>query len=159
MAASSAAAVPFTNFNFAVELRVKDFLPRVCDAAFSECDGLEMTLEAKTIKEGGNNARLHRLAGPVNYGTLTLRRGMTPSFDLWQWFSRVCVDPSVRADGHVVLLAQDGSTERARFFLQRCLPIKLKGPALNAREGAVAIEELQLVYDSLSLEPPAGFGA
>ena len=40
-------------------------LPRVCNAAFSECDGLEMTMEVKTIKEGGNNAQLHRLAGPL----------------------------------------------------------------------------------------------
>ena len=34
-------------------------LPRVCNAAFAECDGLEMTMEVKTIREGGNNAQLH----------------------------------------------------------------------------------------------------
>ena len=65
-------------------------------------------------------------------------------------------DPSLRADGEVVLLAPDGATERARFILQRCLPVKLKAPPLNAKDGAVAIEELQLAYESLTLKRPAG---
>lgn len=147
---------PFTSFNFSVELRIKDVLPRICNAAFSECDGLEMTMEAKTIKEGGNNAQVHRVAGPLAYGTLTLKRGMTSTFDLWDWFAQVVDDPSIRADGEVVLLAQDRSTEQARFVLQRCLPVKLKAPALNARDGVVAIEELQLAYESLTLKRPEG---
>ena len=48
-------AYPFTAFNFGVEIRVNDAIPRVCSAAFAECDGLEMTMEVKTIREGGNN--------------------------------------------------------------------------------------------------------
>jgi phage tail-like protein len=149
---------PFTAFNFSVELRIKDVLPRICNAAFSECDGLEMTMEAKSIKEGGNNAQIHRVAGMLAYGTLTLKRGMTSTFDLWDWFAQVVEDPSIRADGEVVLHAPDRSTERARFLLQRCLPVKLKAPALNARDGTVAIEELQLAYESLTLKRPGGGG-
>jgi phage tail-like protein len=154
--ADDTAIQPFTAFNFSVELRIKDVVPRVCNAAFSECDGLEMTMEARTIKEGGNNAQLHRLAGLLSYGTLTLKRGMTPTFDLWDWFASVTENPAVRADGEVVVLAADGSTERARFVLQRCLPVKLKAPPLNAKDGGVAIEELQLVYESLTVKRPAG---
>jgi phage tail-like protein len=154
--ADDTAVHPFTNFNFSVELRVKGVLPRVCNAAFSDCDGLEMTMEAKTIKEGGNNAQLHRVAGLLAYGTLTLKRGMTATFDLWDWFAKVVEDPSLRADGEVVVLAQDGVTERARFVVERCLPVKLKAPTLNAKDGAVAVEELQLAYESLTLKRPMG---
>jgi phage tail-like protein len=148
---------PFTTFNFSVELRIDD-IPRICNAAFSECDGLEMTMEAKTVKEGGNTAQLHRLAGPLTFGTLTLKRGMTETFDLWDWFSKVVDDPTIRADGEVVVLAQDRTTERARFVLDRCLPVKLKAPLLNAKDGGVAIEELQLAYDSLTFKA-GGTGA
>jgi phage tail-like protein len=154
--ADDTAVHPFTNFNFSVELRVKGVLPRVCNAAFSDCDGLEMTMEAKTIKEGGNNAQVHRVAGLLAYGTLTLKRGMTATFDLWDWFAKVVEDPSLRADGEVVVLAQDGVTERARFVVERCLPVKLKAPTLNAKDGAVAVEELQLAYESLTLKRPMG---
>ncbi len=52
------------------------------------------------------------------------------------------------------LLAADGSTERARFQLMRCMPVKLKAPALNAKDGQVAIEELQIVYETLHVVTP-----
>src|SRR6059058_1234277 len=78
---------PFTAFNFAVEIDVDGVRPNVCSAAFSDCDGLEMTREMKTIREGGNNGEQIRLTGPVSYGQLTLKRGMTGSFDLWDWFN------------------------------------------------------------------------
>ncbi len=145
---------PFTAFNFAVEInRGTDGKPLV-NAAFSECDGLEQTLEVKTIREGGGNDRQIRLSGPVAFGQLTLKRGMTAGFDLWTWFKDSLADPRLRADAEVVLLAADGSTERARFLLTRCLPIKIKAPALNAKDGQIAIEELQLVYETLQLVLP-----
>jgi phage tail-like protein len=146
---------PFTAFNFAVEIHVPGIAPKVYNAAFSDCDGLEMTMEVKTIREGGNNGRQIRLTGPLNFGQLTLKRGMTAAFDLWEWFSQMLTNPALRADAEVVLLAADGTTERARFVLTRCLPTKLKAPVLNAKDGVVAIEELQLAYESLTLRPPS----
>jgi phage tail-like protein len=145
---------PFSAFNFSVEIDVPGVSPKVCNASFAECDGLEMTVEAKTIREGGNNGAQIRLAGPVAYGMLSLKRGMTSTFELWDWFDQTLTDPSLRGDAEVVLFAQDGRTERARFLLSRCLPIKLKAPALNAKEGIVAVEELQLAYESLTLKRP-----
>lgn len=150
-----AAVYPFTNFNFAVAItRDGDSTP-LCNAAFSECDGLEMTMEVKTIREGGNNAQQLRLAGPVAYGQLTLKRGMTASFHLWTWFTDSIADPALRASAQVVLLAPDGTTERVRFQLSRCVPVKIKAPALNAKDGAVAIEELQIAYEEMTLTTPS----
>lgn len=149
--ASEAMTYPFTAFNFSVEITREGESAPLCSAAFSDCDGLEMTMEVKTIREGGNNDRQIRLAGPAAYGQLTLKRGMTASFDLWKWFTDTVADPALRADAEVVLLAADGRTVRARFRLSRCVPVKVKAPALNAKDGAVAIEELQLAYEALTL--------
>lgn len=143
---------PFTAFNFAIEIDVPDVSKQVCSAAFSECDGLEMTMDVKTIREGGNNGQQIRLTGPLNFGTLTLKRGMTANFDLWKWFSTILTRPNLRADADVILFAADGTTEQARFLLKSCVPIKLKAPALNGKDGTVAIEELQLAYESLTLK-------
>ncbi len=144
---------PFTNFNFAVEVvRAGGSAPLV-QAAFAECDGLEMGMEFKTLRVGGSNDRQVRLAGPVTLGQLTLKRGMAAdSFDLWQWMSDSIADPGLRAEASVVLFAADGSSERARFVLGRCLPVKLKAPALNGKDGAVAIEELQIAYETLTVQ-------
>ena len=146
------AAYPFTAFNFAVEINRGQDGAALVNAAFAECDGLEMTMDVKTIREGGSNDRQIRLNGPVSYGTLSLKRGMTGNFDLWKWFNDTVADPGLRADVEVVILAADGSTERARFALTRCLPSKIKAPALNAKDGQIAIEELQVAYETLTLK-------
>ena len=150
--ANDSTIYPFTAFNFSVEISIPDVAQRVCNAAFSDCDGLEMTLEVKTIREGGNNGRQIRLTGPLNFGQLTLKRGMTASFDLWAWFKAVLENPGLRADAEIAMMAPDGVTERARFIASRCVPIKLKAPALSAKEGMVAVEELQLAYENLRLK-------
>jgi phage tail-like protein len=153
--ASELSGYPFTSFNFSIELTVGGG-EHLCNASFSECDGLEMSQEVKTIREGGNNGVQVKLAGATAYGTLTLKRGVTASFDLWHWFERSIQDSSVRADAAVVLLAADGTTERARWVLHGCLPLKLKAPPLNAKDGVVAVEELQVAYESLKLQQAGG---
>ena len=144
---------PFTAFNFSVEIVPDGASSPLVSAAFSDCDGLELTMEVKTIREGGSNDRQVRLAGPAAFGQLTLKRGMsTNSFELWNWMTDCIANPGKRAQATVVLFAADGVTERARVLLQRCLPVKLKAPALNAREGGIAVEELQLAYERFTVQ-------
>lgn len=150
---------PFTAFNFSVEIYPDGKSAPLCKAAFAECDGLEMTHDFKTIRSGGANDHAYRVPGIVNYANLTLKRGVTDNFDLWTWFADSIADPFLRANAEVVMLAEDGSTERARFQLSRCLPAKLKAPALNARDGTIAIEEFQLAYEKLQLAQALGSAA
>ncbi len=155
-AANETVLYPFTSFNFAVEIHVPGGPKQVCNGSFSECDGLEITAEVKTIREGGNNGRQIRLAGPAGFGQLTLKRGMTANFELWDWMAAFQTNPQLRADAEVVLFASDGKTVRCSFQLSRCVPVKVKAPALNAKDGVVAIEELQLAYESLKLKRSLG---
>ena len=145
---------PFSAFNFLVEIRVPGTGAPLCGAAFAECSGLEIALDVRTLHEGGDNAAQRLLAGPVSYGRVTLRRGMTPDFDLWDWCAAVLADRTLRADARVVVLGPDGTSVRARFRLRGCLPARLRAPGLDALEGGVAIEELELACESLVLERP-----
>jgi phage tail-like protein len=146
---------PFTAFNFTIEISVANGAP-LCAGAFSECDGLEMSQEVKTIRVGGNNGAQIRMAGPTSYGTLTLKRGMTDSFDLWDWFEQSIASPALTAHASVVVQAPKRTTPQVRFDLQGCRPLKLKAPPLNAKDGLVAIEELQVAYQTLKLKRPSG---
>jgi phage tail-like protein len=147
---------PFTAYSFKVDIVLPGGGEPLCGAAFAECDGLELRLDVSRLREGGNNAGPVLLAGPASYGEITLRRGMTESFDLWDWFGAVMRDPSVRADAIVSVLSPDQQDIRARFRLRRCLPVRLKAPKLDALDGTVAIEELQLACETLALERPDG---
>ena len=147
---------PFNSFNFTVEIYPDGKSAPLIQAAFSECDGLEMTHEFKTIRAGGANDHAYRVPGQVSYANLTLKRGLTANNDLWTWFTDSVADPFLRANAEVVLFADNGSTELARWQLSRCIPAKLKAPTLNAREGGIAIEEFQLAYEKLQLALPSG---
>jgi phage tail-like protein len=145
---------PLRAFNFEVEIRVPGVDHLLCHGAFAECDGMEITQDVKTIRQGGDNGRQIRLTGPMGFGTLILKRGMTKNFDLWRWvsgYSRTA-DQRKRAEVKVVIKAADGNEVHATFALARCVPVKLKFPVLNAKDGIVAIEELQLAYESIELE-------
>jgi phage tail-like protein len=148
---------PFTAFNFTVQIDVPGISTEVCSAAFTECDGLELTMDVKTIREGGNNMQQIRLTGAANYGTLTLKRGMTANFDLWKWFGAL-YEPGkggLRGTATVTMYAPDHQTTQAEFVLTGCLPVKLKAPPLNAKDGMVAVEEFQLAYETLQFLPPS----
>jgi phage tail-like protein len=147
---------PFTAFNFLVEIEVDNgsVSDPLCSMQFSDVDGLEMNLEPKTIREGGRNTGPVHMAGGVGYGQLSLKRGMTANFDLWNWFEAVASpgNGGLRGSADIVMLAADG-TQQAHFRLMGCLPIKLKAPGLNARDGQIAIEEMTILYESMILMP------
>jgi len=153
--------LPFIAFNYSVEINVPLIGNKLCGGSFSECDGLDMSMDVKTIREGGNNTSQIRMIGPVNYGQVTLKRGMTSNFDLWDWFDALQhgtpkqLRGDLRGEAQVVLLSSDRK-ENVRFLLKRCLLTKLKSPALSAKDGAIAVEEMQLTFQSMSIEKPKG---
>lgn len=150
---------PFTTFNFHISFTLPDKEKEVCEAEFSECSGLEMNMEVKTIKEGGNNSEQIHLAGPLSYGQLTLKRGMTSNFDLWDWFENVQNNRLLRVDGEIQMLSSKRLSSDPNppgkknkdvvFKLSSCLPIKIVAPSLNAKDGEIAIEEIQIAYERL----------
>ena len=145
---------PFTTFNFHVKFRIPDSRKDVCEMDFAECNGLEMNMEPKTIREGGNNSRQIHLAGPVSYGQLTLKRGMTTNFDLWNWFKKVQTQRNLRVRGEIHMISA-ARKKTVVFKLSNCLPIKLRAPSLNAKDGQIAIEEMQIAYERLIVSAPA----
>lgn len=154
---------PFINFRFEVLLNLKEpvngISNPVCNAAFAECSGLEMNMQPHTVTQGGANQQKTHLKNPVEYGQLTLNRGMTSNQHLWIWFNAASTPGiNARADGTITMSNPDGSTALV-FKLFDCLPIGLRGPTLNARSGEVAIEEMQLTYAQLILENSEGAGA
>ena len=114
---------PYSAFNFKVRLQLDGESRPLCEGAFSEVSGLEMSMDAETIREGGGNLRQIHLAGPVSYGNLTLKRGMTEGLDLWRWFREVNARRDLRASGEIAVLSADRETETLRFALTGCLPL------------------------------------
>lgn len=153
---------PLTTFRFEVVLDLDQptagLSSPLCDAAFAECDGLDMTMQTKTVESGGVNDRQIHLIGPVQYGQLVLKRGMTENLQLWDWFARGTRPGSVlTAHGEITLWGANGEP-KLQYTVTGCLPTKMRAPGLNARDGMVAIEELTVAYDQLVVTPPGAAG-
>ncbi|GAB4191700.1 MAG: hypothetical protein OHK0022_05550 [Roseiflexaceae bacterium] len=130
----------------------------ICSGAFSECSGLEATMEPFVIRPGGLNYGAVQRAGKVTFATVILRRGMTTTTHLWKWFALVNGTDrpayAYRLDVRVTVFDHAG-TPRLRWKLARALPIKFKAADLNAMSINIGVEELQIAHEGLTLEPAA----
>jgi phage tail-like protein len=119
---------------------------------FSECSGLEMSLEVEEYKEGGNNGTVLKFPTRVTWGNLRLRRGVARFNDLWRWHYDFSLGRGRRRDGLVIL--QDDEQAAAKVWqFSKALPLKWTGPAMNAAQNQVAVEELEITHQGLKLLP------
>jgi phage tail-like protein len=123
-------------------------------AGFSECSGLEGTLELHEHMAGGRNDGVLRFPTRMKWSNLTLKRGMARSTDLWDWYAGFAVGNAVRKDGVIVLQNEQHSPQRVWGF-RRGLPIKYTGPTLNAAQSSVAIESIEIAHEGLYVVPGA----
>lgn len=135
----------------------------LCEGSFSEVTGLEASMEAKAIKEGGANYGVHQRAGQVSFATVVLRRGMTSATDLWSWWALFAgagtPDGATRGNGafahrltvRITLMDVDG-TPRLKWRLERAMPVKFKSADFNARATEVGIEEIHLAHEGLFMD-------
>jgi phage tail-like protein len=122
----------------------------VCNGAFSECTGLEATMEAKSIKEGGRNYGSAMRAGVTNFATVVLKRGISDNKALWQIYNSVATGMFAPRLQVTIRIRNHEGTEVVRSWqLVRAMPVKFKFADLNARGTEVGIEELHLAHEGL----------
>jgi phage tail-like protein len=121
-------------------------------AGFSECSGLEATVEVIDYKEGGLNDYVHRFPTRASHANLTLKHGVIYLFDdLWSWHYEFVQGRGKRKDGLVVLLDEAKKPAKVWKF-KRGIPMKWVGPSLNAAQSNAAIESLEIAHEGLLLE-------
>jgi phage tail-like protein len=123
----------------------------LCSGAFAECTGLEATMEPKVIKAGGLNYGPAQRVGPVTFATVILKRGMTSTRDLWNWFQLVAGGAYAYRLSAEIAMQDSAGKVVLRWALARALPVKFKAADLNARGMEVGIEELHLAHEGLTL--------
>ena len=136
---------PYLGARFFVEIEGVD------QGGFTECTGLQAEVELTDYQEGGNNGYVHKLAGRTKFTNVVLKRGVTDSSDLWDWFQNVSRGQIERKDVSVVLYNSELEEVR-RWNLREAFPSKWVGPAFNATTPAVAIETLELAHHGFEVE-------
>jgi len=131
------------------------------DGGFQEVSGLEIELDVQEYLEGGRNDGTVRRVGRAKYQPIVLKRGMfygesgIANRTLWVWLQSIAAGarPIPRCNGvvEVMRVSTDASEVAAVWTFDRGVPLRVRGPQLNAKTGEIAIEELHIAHEGLRL--------
>ncbi len=108
--------------------------------------------EVETImtKEVGEKGLVIQRAIPGNFkhAPLQLKRGLTDSMALWDWFKKVEEGKikEARVTGSLIAYDQEHN-EVARWEIRNAWPSKMGFPQLDAKSNEISVEELTIVHE------------
>lgn len=117
-------------------------------ACFTECSGLSAKRKYEPYFQGGMNNAQVLVLGQMQFSEVTLKRGVTndPSFLNW-----AIADPPVAATSFVITVFNQAGETMQTWTLTNVVPTGWQGPSLQADATTVAIEELTVAYEALTL--------
>ena len=140
---------PFATFNFLIESG------GLIQAGFTECTGLNSETNVVEYREGADDTTLRKQIGLSKFGNVTLKRGVGVGRQIFEW-RRMVTEPSddparePRRNISIILL-DEKRTERVRFNLKSAWPSKWTGPDFKASANEIAIEQLELCHEGVSV--------
>jgi phage tail-like protein len=89
--------------------------------------------------------------GQFKQNQINLKRGYTNSKELWEWRKKVIDGKTQRLPGTITLLDEARKPALVWKFYEGW-PSKWAGPAFNAKNNEIAIEEMEICIEGLELE-------
>ena len=138
---------PLTGFHFTVKWSDDDE-----NVSFSEVSGLSVSTTPIEYREGANKEyTTFKMPGLKKYNTVTLKRGtMAPDNGFFEWFDTIANNTVERRDITISLLNETHEPV-VTWSLKNAFPIKYDGGSLNASDGKVLIESVELAYESFTV--------
>ena len=137
---------PYGTYNFRVEIE------GLTAGGFSEVSGLTAETEVERRREGGLNDFEYTFPKGTKYPDLVLKRGMSDSELLYDWYREVSRGKIKKKSITVSLRDPAGRNALASWVFYHAFPIKWEGPALNATGNAVATEKITLAHEGFELQ-------
>ena len=122
---------------------------------FQEVTGLD-TEHTPIEYRSGDSPSFHpiKMPGLRKFGNVTLRQGVFVSdTNLWDWFSRIKLNTILRTT-IVVSLLDETATPKMVWTLKNAVPIKLTGTDLKSEGNEVAVESLDITFETMVILVP-----
>lgn len=134
---------PFASFNFVLEIG------GITKAGFSEVTGLNAESNVIDYREGTDAITPRRLPGLNKFGNVTLKRGVTPDLELFNWHKAVMDGDIDRKQTMSIVLRDEKKQDVVRWNLLQAWPSKYTGPDLKANANEMAIEAIEIVHEGV----------
>jgi phage tail-like protein len=127
-------------------------------ASFTECAGLEVKIKNEKIHPKGLIGEQRVIIKDTEYSDVILKRGLTDDLAFWDWVTKVWQPAqSKRRNINVLVFNQAGETMQC-WTLFSAIPVGWKSPPLKADANTLAIEELTIAYEKLTIAKSGGGG-
>lgn len=139
---------PFGNYYFSLEIDGVEL------AHFLEFSGLKTSAEVYEIQEGGFNGGTHKRPGASSYENIILKYASSASTQLAEWRDRYMLDQfDTRAEGSAAIVVRSNAGDEVRrYTFNQLWPVSWEGPSLASGGSDLAVETLELAYDSLYVD-------
>ncbi len=142
---------PYVQFNFLVDLGTG--VTAGPQAGFQECSNIGMEVTVAEYRTGNMVENSVQKITGINKATdVTLKRGVIGSLDLYQWLDQIRNgDQGALRTVTIQLQSEDHTTVVQTWKLLRARIIKHVSGPLNAKGTDVAMEELTVAYERLTM--------
>jgi phage tail-like protein len=123
------------------------------NVGFMEVSGLNINIDVTEYRNGADPSQtLRKMPGLIHYSNVSLKRGITKGdTDFIKWINTIRLNIVERRDVVVTLLDGDHSPVMT-WKLHNAFPVKYYGPVLSGNSSDIAIEELELAHEGLTVE-------
>lgn len=143
---------PYSQFNFRVK-KIGDNLERKL-AGFQEVSGLGVEQTATEYRNGNEKRnRPRKINTTFSVPDVTLSRGVIKVDNLWKWMNQVRNGKQAESLRDVTIeLLDESGTIAVSWTLTNARPTSYSGPTLSGTGTEIAVEELVLACEDISME-------
>ncbi len=138
-------------FRFGVFFFAGGLYPNPLDIRFQRVNGLSVDVKTTTVVEGGQNLHTHRLPERIDYGNLTLERGMVIGSPLDVEFNTAMSTFQFAPCNVMVTLFGEDAAPLAAWLFLKAYPVKWATSALDATTDNIVIDTMELAYTKMQI--------
>jgi phage tail-like protein len=120
---------------------------------FSEITGLESEVKSIEYRHGDSKVFAPiKMPGLRSVGNVTLKKGIfTKDSIFWTWFNQAQLN-IIKRRTVIINLLDEKAAPKMTWTLTNAWPTKVKGTDLKSDSSEVAIEELEIAYETLTVK-------
>lgn len=140
---------PLPKFYFTVTLG------EIGEASFQEVDGLDSETQVIEYRHGDSPSFYPiKMPGLGKVGNVTMRKGIfVNDTTFWDWYNSISMNTILRQTVTIALL-DETAAPKMTWTLNNAWPTKITGTDLKSEGNEVAVESIEIAYETLVVAAP-----
>ncbi len=136
---------PYRNFKFRVEIE------GIQVAGFADATIPDSTTKSVDYREGTDLPHQRKLSGLTEYASITLKKGITDSMDLYNWKKQVEDFGAINARKSIsLILIDEEGNDKAQWNILEAWPTKYDPSDFSAKANDVVIETFEILHEGVT---------